>query len=225
MRPHPLSVLLLALLAAMPAAAASVEVVPERSILAVVTHKAGMASGMAHEHVIAAASYTAKLEFDPASPTATRFDFRAPVRDLVVDDPQVREPLFDRLEELGIVSEPFKKITEENRGEVRKAMLGPKQLDAEHFADISGTILEVKRKPKGDDAFPFVVKIAFEAHGQRVEREIEARLAEAEGGYELEAFGEFAFSDFGIRPYSAFLGAVRNQDGFHLYVRLSTKAP
>jgi hypothetical protein len=131
--------------------------------------------------------------------------------------------LFDRLKELGIVTEPFKKITEENRGEVRKSMLGPKQLDAERFPDIIGKILEVKAKPKGDDAFPFRVKIAFEAHGQRVEREIEARFVEADGGYEFEAFGALAFTELGIKPYSAFMGAVRNQDAFHLYVRLSTK--
>ena len=215
---------ILVLLAAGPAAAATAEVVPGRSVIAIVTHKAGMASGMAHEHVIAASNYTTKLEFDPGTPTATRFDFRAQAHDLVVDDPNVREPLFDRLKELGIVSEPFKKITEENRSEVRKSMLGPKQLDAEHFPEISGTILGVEAKPKSDDEFPFLVKIAFEAHGQRVEREIDARFVETEGGYELEAFGELAFTELGVKPYSAFMGAVRNQDAFHLYVRISASS-
>ncbi len=30
------------------------------------------------------------------------------------------------------------------------------------------------------------------------------------------ALGTFDFTDFGIKPYSAFLGAVKNQDAFHV---------
>ena len=72
--------LLLAFLAG-PAFAAPPEYTVDgtRSLFAVLTHKAGIASGLAHDHLVVAAQATTRLEFDPASPEATRFTFAAAV--------------------------------------------------------------------------------------------------------------------------------------------------
>ena len=41
-----------------------------------------------------------------------------------------------------------------------------------------------------------------------------------------EIFGEFRFKEFGIEPYSTMLGAIRNDDRFHLYVNtVARRAP
>jgi len=47
-----------------------------------------------------------------------------------------------------------------------------------------------------------------------------ARLDEEDGAWRFEALGALLFSDYGIEPYSAFLGAVKNQDRFHVLVSL-----
>lgn len=213
-------VTVLAVLAATPLLAEELEVVPEDSILAIVTHKTGMASGLAHNHLVAATGYDARLVFDPLAPASTRLEFRAKVADLVIDSPELNQAWYPRLEALAILSDPFKDMSEKDREKVREAMLGGKQLDVERFPDISGSILKVEPSDGDDTEFPFRVTIAFEVHGQRAEREIRGRFETTGDGVVLEAVGEFLFSDFGIKPYSAFLGAVRNRDELQLYVRL-----
>jgi len=211
---------LLASLFTTPLLAGSFEIVPEESILAIVTHKAGLASGLAHNHLVAATGYRAELAFDPPSPVDARFEFHAKAADLVIDSPELNPAWYPRLEALGILSEPFKEMSEKDRAKVRETMLGGKQLDAERFPEISGSILGVEPSGDGDAEFPYAVTIAFEAHGRRVEREIRGRFEETDGGVVLEAVGDFRFTDFGIKPYSAFLGTVKNRDEVQLYVRI-----
>lgn len=210
----------LGVLCAAPLLAGDLVIVPEESILAIVTHKAGMASGLAHNHLVVATGYDAKLAFDPLAPTATRFEFRAKAVDLVIDSPELNPAWYPRLEALGILSDPFKEMSDKDRGKVHETMLGEKQLDVERFPNISGSILKVEAADATDAEFPFRVTIAFEVHGERVEREIRGRSEPSAEGVVLEAVGDFLFSDFGIKPYSAFLGAVRNRDEIELYVRL-----
>ncbi len=53
---------------------------------------------------------------------------------------------------------------------------------------------------------------------------VPARYELADGILTIEAIGAFNFTDFGIKPYSAFLGAVKNEDEFHVYVNLSARS-
>ena len=201
--------------------AGGLSVVPDESIVAIVTHKAGFASGLAHDHLIAASDYEARLKFDPASPTSTRFEFRAKAEALLADDPDLQKKWYPRLETLEILSEPFAKVSDKNRAKIHGSMLGKKQLDAERFPEISGSISKVVDAEDPD--FPYLVTITLDVHGQRVQREIRGRYEQTENGVDLEAVGEFRFTDFGIKPFSAFLGAVKNRDNLHLYVRLRAR--
>ena len=58
-----------------------------------------------------------------------------------------------------------------------------------------------------------------------VERDVAADIAfDGDGALTIEAVGDFAFTEFGIKPFSAALGAVRNKDAFRVYVNV-TAAP
>jgi len=204
----------------LPALAAELDIVPSESILAIVTHKGGMAAGLAHNHLVAATGYEAALAFDPEAPEEARFEFHARAADLVIDSPELNARWYPRLEELGILAEPFKEMSDKDRNKVRETMRGRKQLDVERFPEIAGSIVAVERSGEADAEFPYVVRIAFEVHGQRVERDIRGRVEPTENGVILEGVGDFRFTDFGIEPYSAFLGTVKNKDDSQLYVRL-----
>jgi hypothetical protein len=39
----------------------------------------------------------------------------------------------------------------------------------------------------------------------------------------IEGVGSARFTDFGIKPFSAFMGAVKNLDEFHLYLNLRAR--
>ncbi|MEO7794654.1 MAG: YceI family protein, partial [Thermoanaerobaculia bacterium] len=60
--------------------------------------------------------------------------------------------------------------------------------------------------------------------GKSVERSLPVTWSEKEGGLTAEVLGEFHFRDFGIEPYSTMLGAIRNDDRFHLFVRVVARA-
>ena len=67
--------------------------------------------------------------------------------------------------------------------------------------------------------------LAFTVHGKTVKRECPANIVVEENGLKVDAVGAFKFSEFGIKPYSAMAGAVKNADEFHLFVKIlkSTK--
>ena len=63
-------------------------VVQEESVFAAVTQKEGFAARLAHNHLIVARAYSARLDFDPENPDETEFELKAQAPDLIVDDPE-----------------------------------------------------------------------------------------------------------------------------------------
>jgi polyisoprenoid-binding protein YceI len=210
-------------LAALPSSAGTFRVLADESDLVVVTHRGGFAAKMAHDHVIAASGYEAHLEFAPEAPEAASYRLTVPVDGLVVDDAEVKERLAPRLEELGVQNRPFSHVSDADRAKIRAAMLDPDQLDAEQFPTISAeAVVSGRRETETDGGgpFPYFVRLSLEVRGRTVEREATARYEYQDGKLYVESLASFRFKEFGIRPYSAFLGAVRNRDQFHVYVRI-----
>ena len=76
----------------------------------------------------------------------------------------------------------------------------------------------------GPDGFDWVGEILLEASGGEAVIPISARFEMRGDTLEVEAFGESKFSALGIKPYSAFLGAVKNDDQIHLYLSIRAVA-
>lgn len=212
--------LIAVLLAAPPATAASYEIDAGESLFAVVTRKAGFAAGLAHDHLIVAGDYTASLEFLPDEPERAGFRLEARTEALEPDEPASRKRWQPRLIELGILDEVFEDVSEKQRTKIRRAMLGEGQLDAAAYPRVvaSTSGIEPLETVAG---FGYRVQLALDVRGVRVVRPVAARYEIGESGrLTVEAFGSFRFSDFGIEPYSAMLGAVRNRDEFRVYVHL-----
>ena len=217
------SLLILAVvLAASPTLAEEAEISVGDSIFAVITHKAGVASGVAHNHMVAAAGYQAKLSFDESAPLDAAFEIELESEKLEVDRWDLAQAWYPRLEELGLLDEPFSEVSEKDRGKIRKAMLGKGQLDAAAFPKISASIKSVQEAATthGDIDFPYAAQLELTIRGKTISKPVAARYQMADGQLTVEAVGAFAFTDFGIKPYSALLGAIRNQDQFHAYVNL-----
>ncbi len=77
----------------------------------------------------------------------------------------------------------------------------------------------------GGVAFPYAVTLALEVRGKTVERPVAARYEVADGEVTVEAVGTFRFTDFGIKPFSAFFGAVKDLDTFHVFLVLRGALP
>lgn len=215
---------------------------PARSVFAVLTHKAGIGSGLAHDHLVVAPKPTVKLAFDPASPEATKLDFTVAVDALEIDAPDPRAAWKARFKELGIHSGELPIVSDGDRKKVRAAMLGETQLDSAKFPSIKAEVFGLARRGTATSGASgasgatqaagtggesgWNVRLRVVIHGKTIERQLPATWSEKDGTLTAEIFGEFRFREFGIEPYSTMLGAIRNDDRFHLYVNtVARRAP
>lgn len=198
-----------------PALAGNYKIDAGRSVFAVLTHKAGLASGLAHDHLIVATAPAVELEFDPQRAEATKLTFAVAVEALEVDAPAARAALKGRLRELGLQADDLPAVPESDRRKVRAAMLGPSQLDGAKFPEIRAEVLRLERVA---ESAPWNLVLRLTIRGRTLERRLAATWSEKDGTLAAETFTELHFKEFGIEPYSTMLGAIRNDDRFHLYV-------
>jgi hypothetical protein len=206
-------------------AAATWKVDTGRSTFAVLTHKDGIAAKLGHDHLVIAHAPKTTLEFDAAEPQAAKLSVVVPVQSLEIDATAARQKHAERLRVLGALGDELKPIEADDRAEIRAAMLSPKQLFGERFGEVRAELLALEPRGGGANArvaLGWNAKVRLEVRGVAVEKIFPARFEVAEGGKELhaEVLGELLFTEFGIEPYSAALGAVKNADLFHLWVDL-----
>ena len=115
-------------------------------------------------------------------------------------------------------------VADSDRAKVRAAMLVASHLDGAKFPEIRAEVVALTRS--APPASGWIAKVQLVIHGKTVERSLPATWSEKEGTLTAEIWGEFRFLDFGIEPYSTMLGAIRNDERFHLYVSVvARRAP
>ena len=178
-----------------PVLAAPYAIEPSRSEIAVTVFKAGVASALAHDHVVRATRWQATLEVTP-DPVALAADVRVDATALEVDEPDARA-------RHGLDGPP----SGGDRAQIRATMLGADQLDVAQHPEIRFTASVLERDGEG---FRLAGELALHGRTKRVA----LPLAIERDGDAFTARGRVRVkqSDFGITPYSAFLGAVRVQD-------------
>jgi polyisoprenoid-binding protein YceI len=191
------------------------------SVFALLTRKGGFAKGRAHDHLIVARRFEATLRWT-GEPAAAGFSLSLQAVDLDPDPEDPRRQLAPRLVELGAFAGELAPISQEQRARIRESMLGKEQLDAEHFPEIRVELVEVREEASslGSVETTHHGVIAFTAHGRTVELPFQARLEQTVERLTVEAVASLRFTQIGIEPYSAFLGAVKNLDETILYLRL-----
>ncbi len=183
----------------MPSTAHAAEFVvqPERSELVVKVYKAGVASALAHDHVVRATRFAGRVTGDPSNPASGYVELIVPVGSLVADEPDMRR-------KHGLPQGPG----ESDRQQIQSTMLGESQLNAGKYPEI--TFRSTSVHEQGSNRV--IVSGDFTLHGttRRISLPVLIRVTNDT----LQATGAFDINqtDFGIKPYSAFLGAVRNQD-------------
>lgn len=201
----------------------------EASLFAIITHKAGIASRLGHNHFIYPTEYKrATLDMDPADATTASLDLLLAVDTLIEADDETRERWYPNLEAAGILSEKFRPASETNREKIRKHMLAKKQLDAKSYPVIGASLQDVRPGAiqLGATTFNYIARVALTVHGETVVQDYPANITFDGDTVTIEATGSLNFTDFGIKPYSALVGAIRNQDAFDIYVNITgTKGP
>jgi hypothetical protein len=207
-------------------ALAAFELKKSDSLIAIVTQKEGVASGLAHDHLIVASQYEASLSLEGENVSAASFQMKIPVSGLLVDSPEMQQKWTPRIQELAVHKENFSALSESDRKKITDNMLDKSQLNASQFPSIEGKIVSLKKsegelvsayksasKPLASN---YSAEVSFEIKGKTVVKTVPAKVTVTATGVKVTTVVPMSFSEFGIKPYSALLGAIRNGNNFFL---------
>lgn len=176
-----------------------------KSRIRVQVFKKGLLSGMAHDHLFVPRKWRATASFDPARPSEVHVE-------VVIAADSLRDDQ--------------SKLSPEDREKVDRQAAGSDVLDASRYREIRFTASELDLAP-GQPAgrFQGVLAGTLSLHG--LDRRLAVRLvATAEGGgWRVIGKASFKQSDFGIEPYSGFLGTVAVKDEVNVDFDLLMTAP
>lgn len=171
------------------------------SELDILVLRGGALSKLGHNHVISSRTLSGRAWLHPQFPRSG-FELSLPVKDLIIDDPQSRRAA-------GGDFPPD--VPQADKDGTRKNMLRPEVLDAERYPKITLSAARVAGTPESPSV---TARITI----KDVSREVAVPMKIAVEGSRLSASGEFDIqqTDFGIKPFSAALGALEVQDRLHI---------
>jgi polyisoprenoid-binding protein YceI len=176
---------------------------PARSKLVVQLFKTGVGAALAHDHVVRATKYSGQIQLDPTAPNAAKIAVEVDATALVVDEPETRQKYNLPLG-----------LSEESRREIQQTLESEGQLYIRRYPTIRFRSTRITLEREGQ----YTVNGDLELRGvtQIVSLSLQAELQEKV--LRGKGSGRFLQSSFGYQPYSAFWGAVQNQDEVVLHV-------
>jgi polyisoprenoid-binding protein YceI len=155
----------------------------------------------AHNHVIRASQWNGSLVYDIQDPSACELNFTVPVQNLIVDEDQMRELVGYE-----------KPISSGDRTKIKGHMLDTNQLNGANFPDIEFSSTECSGT-EGAKNGQLTVEGKFTILGVPVDVTIPVDYRVKDDNFYASGTFEMSMWDFGMAPYSAFGGGVKNQEG------------
>lgn len=185
------------------ASAAEYVVDPARSELAVRLYKGGIAAALAHNHVIRATDYFGRASYDPSDPLRGSILVEVRSDSLVADEAATRE-------KYGLT----KPLNDKDREKIQSTMQSAVQMDVKKYPTMKFQSTNIEKQSEDR----YIVTGDLTIHGVTRSVTFAAAVTPENDGMRGRASFKFKQSDFGITPYSAMLGAVRNEDEAVLYL-------
>ena len=177
------------------------EVNPQPSKVHILVLRGGTLSRFGHNHVMSVQQLHGRVWTHPTL-TKSGFEFAFPVAQLVIDDPAARR-------EEGSDFPP--EIPEKDRQGTRGNMLREEVLDAEHYPQVSLKSVSIAGSAERPNV---TARITIRNTSHDVTLTPSLRV----DGNRVTVTGEFDIeqTDFGIKPFTAALGALAVQDRLHV---------
>ncbi len=194
------------LLFSVPTQAADFVVAPDKSYVDIRVYKAGVASALAHNHVMRANKLTGTMAYDPADCGATRMNLVIDAASIAVDPDAVRR-------RYGM--EP---LDPDDVDAIRENMESEDQLNVKRYPRMTFTSTGAKATSTG-------ALISGELTIRGVSKAVAVKAKISLDGPRLagKARLRVRHQDFGFEPYSAMLGAIRNQEKIDLIIVLNAE--
>jgi polyisoprenoid-binding protein YceI len=192
-----------------PAAGPRTYTLSNRSNVYIQVWKDGVAAAVAHDHVVEAHEISGTIIGDIADLTASKVDVTVKTASLTTDDSKSRARF--KLEG---------EVPEKDIAAVLKNMKASDQLDVEKFPTVRFVSKSVSK-----DGDKLVLIGDFTLHGVTKEIKVPVTFSMKDADT-VEGKGSFSIQtpDYGIEPYSALFGAIKNKPGITIHLRLVGKA-
>lgn len=178
-----------------------------KSELVVKVWKTGAAAGLAHDHVVRASKFEGTVALEDADrPDSLSLSLQVDVASLVPDEPEVRK-------RHGVTGP---QVPEADQQKVKENMLSDGQLDAAKFPTMRFVATKFFREESG--ALQCIGQLTL--HGVTKEVVFPVTVKTGDRVMEGDAKLRFKTSDFGVKPYSAALGLIKNRDEVELVLHL-----
>ena len=185
--------------------AADYKVDADRSELVVRLFKGGVAAAIAHNHVIRAVDYSGGAKVDLNNPETASIWIEVQTASFKADEPEIRE-------RFGLP----KGIRDKDQQKIQATMLSAKQMDVEKYPTMKFRSTSVEEQSEGR----YQITGDLTMHGETRSITFPVTAEDENGGLHGSAAIDFRQSDFGIEPYSALFGAVRNRDDAVLHAKI-----
>lgn len=183
---------------------------PSATELVVKVWKSGAGASLAHDHVVRAGKVSGKAALDDAgTPESLSLELTVDAASLVPDEPEARRKYHL----------PNTPVPENDRKKVLQNLLSDEQLDAAKFPVIGFIVSKVYREESG--VWQCLGKLTL--HGVTKELLFPITVKTSDRVVEGDARVRFRTSDFGVQPYSAALGLIKNKDEVELVVHVVLK--
>lgn len=177
----------------------------QSSQLSILVFRGGKLSRLGHNHLMTSQHVTGRVwvhrEF-----ARSGFELSFPVNELIVDDAQARRAAGGDFQA---------DVPQGDKDGTRKNMLRPEVLDGAQYPEVK---LRSARVTGTLDAPHVTARITI----KDTSRDVEVPVKIAVEGARLNATGEFDIqqTEFGIKPFSAALGALEVQDRLHIKFKI-----
>ncbi len=200
-----LGIALLAVLSILCGRASATEYVVDRarSELVVRLHKGGIAAALAHNHVIRATDYFGRGSYDLADPSRGSILVEVRSESLVADEAATRE-------KYGLT----KPLSDKDREKIQSTMQSTVQMDVKKYPMLKFQSTNIEEQSEGR----YTITGDLTIHGVTQSVTFPVAVTPEDDGMRGRASFKFKQSDFGITPYSAMLGALRNEDEATMYL-------
>lgn len=167
-----------------------------------------LAAAISHDHVVTPTRFTGSVDYDANNPASCDVKIVLFVSDLVVDAANARSR-YDLPDT----------TSDGNKASIKKNMLASAQLNASTFDKVSFTSSSCA--PSGDQV---LVKGALSIHG--LSHNVNVPMTIEANGETFSASGHFTaqHSDFGMNPFTAMLGALKNAPKLAFHINVSGRA-
>jgi len=170
------------------------EIQSERSILRIYVGRAGLLSGMGHNHVIVSRNISGNIHLMPLAPSSTA-QILFPIQQLIVDDAAERLRAGDAYASIPAAAD---------KSATRANMLGTNVLDAEKYPHITADIQGISAS---GTEWLFTVMLRFK--DEEIMLELPAQISYESEMLVVDSSFKLDHQELGLRPYSVMGGMLR----------------